>query len=413
MHDVAIIGFGYSGNLVLFNLVNKAEKPIKILVADKSDNFAKGAAYATIRSEHLLNVRAKNMGALKDDVLHFYKWLVASGYSYDENDFVPRKIYGEYLSYIHSETLKIAKEKNIEIEIIKATASKIEQGDSHKINFDKGEVADCKQLVLATGNQIKDNPWRYDFESLVNDKSGKPVVIIGTGLTAVDTILSIFASGFVGQVICISRKGLFPLPHTAKGVDVKFDISPYVNSILNARPSQIVKILRKLIAENNADSWQSVLDSIRPYHQQIWKVFSQFDQKRILGKYFTLWNIHRHRMAPEIDAKIKSYIASGRLKIVQQNYDESEKLDAIKIFDCRGLSLKILDNIFNSITGIKTSTNGYGITCDENYIINSDKNTPIYALGSCFAGHLFETIAVPELRMQADKIAQNIVINIK
>jgi uncharacterized NAD(P)/FAD-binding protein YdhS len=409
MHDVAIIGFGYSGNLVLFNLVNKAEKPIKILVADKSENFAKGPAYATMRSEHLLNVRAKNMGALKDDVLHFYKWLVASGYNYDENDFVPRKIYGEYLSYIHSEALKIAKEKNIKIEIIKATASKIEQGDFHKIYFDNGEVAECKQLVLATGNQIKDNPWKYDFERLADDRSGKPVVIIGTGLTAVDTILSIFASGYEGQVMCISRKGLFPLPHATKGADVKFDILPYINSILNAHTSQIVKILRKLISENNAYPWQSVLDSIRPYHQQIWKGFSQFDQKRILGKYFTLWNIHRHRMAPEIDAKIKSYIASGRLKIVQQNYNESEKLDAIKIFDCRGLSLKILDNIFKDVGGVQFAPNGFGLICNDDYIINADKNAPIYALGSCFAGHLFETIAVPELRGQADKISSSIV----
>lgn len=411
MHDIAIIGFGYSGNLVLANIVNKSQKPLKILVADKSENFAKGAAYSTTRSEHLLNVRAKNMSALNDDANHFYKWLVASGYNYDENDFVPRKIYGNYLSFIHTETLKIAKEKNIEIEIIKATASKIEQGDSHKVYFDNGKAVECKQLVLATGNQIKDNPWQYNFESLANDKSGKPVVIIGTGLTAVDTILSIFASGYVGQVMCISRKGLFPLPHTAKGADIKFDIAPYIKSILNARPSQIVKILRNLIAENNDYPWQSVLDSIRPHHQQIWKGFSVFDQKRILGKYFTLWNIHRHRMAPEIDAKIKEYISSGKLRIIQKNYNESKKFEALKIFDCRGLSLKILDNIFKHVDGLQIAPNGFGLVCNENYIINFNKNLPIYALGSCFAGHLFETIAIPELRQQADKIAENIILN--
>ena len=409
MFDTAIIGLGFSGNLVLFNLVIKLNKPAKILISDPSDMAFKGIAYSTMREEHLLNVRAKNMGALKDNVGHFYTWLQKRGYDYDQDDFVPRMIYGRYLEDIKKEAFLIAEKKNIQIEFVKSKALKTEKkNNSYIISFENGDKYQAKTVVLATGNQVRENPWQFDFSKFKNVNRAQPIVVVGSGLTAVDTIISIFRSGYRGDVHCISRKNLFPMPHVDKESDQKINISGSIDLLLKMRPSQIFHMLKNIIRGQKNLPWQSVFDSLRPYHQKIWKNLTVEQQKLVLGKYFTLWGVHRHRMARRIDVEIKYYMNDERLKLIKGDYSEKDKIDAFHVFDCRGLSLKILDDIFSTVEGLQYAPNGYGITCDDNYIINGNSSAPICAIGSCFAGYLFETIAVPELRVQADVIADSI-----
>lgn len=431
--DITIIGAGFSGNLVLANLIRKLNSPKKIIIADDSKFPFRGLAYSTPRPEHLLNVRSSNMGAFADDAQNFYKWLSKGKYKqYSARDFVPRMIYGEYLQVINDEMSALAKQKGIDIKFIRSKAISVEADDDISIiKFEAGQEVETKMLVLATGNQVGDRsnkkqsqPWYFNFDSLKKAKTSKPLVIIGTGLTAVDTILSIFRSGYNGEVLCISRKGLFPRPHTSVEVhetEKKFDLTPHLKQIDTSRPSKIFHILKKLVDSEKGYTWQAIIDSMRPHTQQLWQGFSMHDQKRILHKYVPYWNIYRHRMAPEIDSEISSYVSNGRLKIIKGDChgykdnnvkfsidDVEQSVNAAHIFDCRGLALDVLSGAFKGVEGKKLSANGYGLIGDANYMISGQGVPPVYAIGSCFAGHLFETVAVPELRVQAEKIASSI-----
>jgi uncharacterized NAD(P)/FAD-binding protein YdhS len=428
--DIIIIGAGFSGGLILANLIQKLNKPTKIIIADDSKYSFKGTAYSTNKMEHLLNVRAKGMGAFKDDITHFHDWLTKRGYKYNEDDFVPRKIYGEYLEFIKQISFEEAGAKDIEIKFIESSAVKAEtKNNKNIIHFENGSVASAKFLVLATGNQIGQNkgaaqarPWQFDYSVLDGDGTNKPIVIIGTGLTAVDTILSIARSNFPGKIFCISRNALFPKSHTKPGEDKKFDMSPYANKLIGSSPSKIFRQLIEISEKEKNYLWQSIMDSLRPYTQSIWKGFSTSQQKLVLGKYLTVWNIHRHRMAPEIHDEIFSHINSGKLKLIAaecKGYENNivtykdrageHKIEALYIFDCRGPSYRKLPDIFNSlISEVTPSDNGYGVKCDENFFINKNKATPIFAIGNPLVGELFETTAVPELRVEADSIAKTI-----
>jgi uncharacterized NAD(P)/FAD-binding protein YdhS len=52
---VAVIGGGFSGTLLSLHL---AQRGADVLLIDAADRLARGVAYATRRSDHLLNVRA-------------------------------------------------------------------------------------------------------------------------------------------------------------------------------------------------------------------------------------------------------------------------------------------------------------------------------------------------------------------
>ena len=103
MRRIAIIGFGFSGLMVVANLVREATAPLAIyIIDDASEGF--GVAYGTSNTDHLLNVRASNMSAYADAPVHLVEWLAgdegivaAKGLglhgSYGAEDFVPRALY--------------------------------------------------------------------------------------------------------------------------------------------------------------------------------------------------------------------------------------------------------------------------------------------------------------------------------
>ncbi|GAA3247635.1 hypothetical protein GCM10020258_48940 [Sphingomonas yabuuchiae] len=78
IEHVAIIGGGFAGTLLAINLVRHGG-PRATLIERRANQLARGVAYSAAHAEHLLNVRAGNMSALRDDPDHFVRWLVARG----------------------------------------------------------------------------------------------------------------------------------------------------------------------------------------------------------------------------------------------------------------------------------------------------------------------------------------------
>src|SRR5258708_7721370 len=104
--QIGIVGAGFSGAMLAVHLIEMSSGPIKILLFDKNASFAKGPAYATPNSKHLLNVRVANMSAYDDDPNHFVRWLEHDRQSQDDrlegvlesaSPFVSRGTYGRYL----------------------------------------------------------------------------------------------------------------------------------------------------------------------------------------------------------------------------------------------------------------------------------------------------------------------------
>ena len=72
--------------------------------------------------------------------------------------------------------------------------------------------------------------------------------------------------------------------------------------------------LRRFAAEG-AD-WRSAVDALRPHTQRLWSAMSLEQRRRFLRHARVYWDVHRHRMAPEIEAAFGALVDSGQLEIV-------------------------------------------------------------------------------------------------
>lgn len=137
MKKFTIIGGGATGTLLAVNLIkNAAHKSIEINLVDKRDKLGRGAAYSAAQDFHLLNVPANKMGAFPDEIEHFHRWLAAKNFDFFPNDFVPRRLYGEYLRELLPETID-RKSTNVAVNILDDEAFDvlIDDDKAQVINF--------------------------------------------------------------------------------------------------------------------------------------------------------------------------------------------------------------------------------------------------------------------------------------
>lgn len=438
--DIAIVGGGFSGTLVAANIIRTAQKPLSLaLVSDEPENVF-GPAYSTPRAEHLLNVQAANMGAFADDPAHFLNWLTQNGHDAHAGDFMPRMVYGRYLADIWAQTKQLAARKGITLSRITARVQDVDEApNGYALSLSNADALSARTLVLATGNTLKHNdgdkdaasvvvrrPWHFDFSHL--SPAHKNIAVIGSGLTAADTLISLLDAGWPmtddARITVYSKSGLLPRAHL-KNYDSK-NLFPYrLEDFLDARPSCILRRLRQDIREKGV-SWHYAIDGLRPLTQALWAQLSPQDKNRLRKKYFTLWNVHRHRYAPDIGRRIDAAIAQGRICFVRArvagvspassggvtlSFAQLPPAQADIAFECMGVEYRILDMpLYKNMAtkGLVTVLPPAGIAVDENFVTHGAGRQAIYALGTPLIGQLFETTAVPELRVQAQAVARRI-----
>lgn len=409
--DIAIIGGGFSALAVLANL-SRANTSAKICVIADTGFESFGPAYSTIHQEHLLNVRASHMGLYADDAGGFAKWAGCGA-----DDYMPRMTYAKYLRHILSTLPPVT--------IIKSTAHDIDRVDGALVITTDTEKIAAQACVIAAGNKILidgtqknlvENAWLFDYATLKN--STADVAIIGTGLTALDTVLSLENCGFKGKISCFSGNSHLPLVHPARydATQVpKIDAARFKGLSL----PKLLQSLRELAASVD---WQYAVDSLRPHTVSIWQTMTTKDQLRVIKKYLWLWNMHRHRFAPHLAAMIDRLKSEGRLTLnkgrVNKAIDSANgitldvrghgSLEFLLAFKCVGPSYKITDQpLMQKLIAknmVSAHANGYGLSVAADY--SAAEN--VFVLGPPLFGHYLETVAVPDLRHQAAAVAQSV-----
>ena len=446
---IAILGFGFSGLMAAANLVRAANAPLTLYII-APEHSGRGVAYSTSHTGHLLNVRAANMGAWADAVEDFTRWIESEEGKYQcaargiaqrpgKGDFAPRVLYGDYLESIWRSAQNEARDKSIAVKLVPATATRVTSGEALAVMTDRGDAIEVDRVILATGNAVKpiftqltpevvvQNPWQLN-EAMVRALLG-PVALIGLGLTAVDTILSLRAYGYQGMIYAISRNGLFPRAHEE-------GLKPYTldkEALFACRSaSTLMHFIRKAIDKHPGD-WREVIDSFRPYTQVVWQKLPADAQARLLQRAFTLWNVHRHRMAEPIAARIDTEIAAGTLRViaaknmhaamegsvpvltVRTRDGHEEILKPSRIINCTGIELNLVKSTQGLLPQLlrdglaEAHATGAGFAADKNYALWGVAYPNLFAVGTPMTGQFLESTAVPELRVQAAAIAKKIV----
>jgi uncharacterized NAD(P)/FAD-binding protein YdhS len=429
---IAIVGAGFSGTLLAVNLLRLGQRIA--LIEREPSKLAKGQAFATRRPEHLLNVRAANMSAFPDDPRHFVRWM---GYSTADqtNRFVPRLAYGQYLLEQLVDALAAAPGLGT---VVSAEVTGATVGDKSVILRTSGEEIACSQAVLAQGNfppapvpglehvptecMIAD-PWD---QAALRDAAGLDrVVLIGTGLTAIDAILSLEDQGFSGQIIAISRRGLTPRRHADDGPQVTPQAMP------QTRGSRLLADIRRRGGEVG---WRTAIDELRPHTQHLWRVHSVPEQARFLRHARAYWDVHRHRLAPAAADRIAALEQSGALTVMAGRIVAAEASDgrvsltirrrgeavtdtflADRIVNCTGPRSDLLSGAAGLLGDliasghVRPDPHRVGIDVDHLGRVRDRRGRPsdrLFAVGPITKSEAWEIVAVPDIRRQVWDLAR-------
>lgn len=447
---IAIIGAGFSGSILVVQLLRRIGTDLHIDLIGKR-GFVRGLAYSTTSERHLLNVPAGKMSAFPAEPDSFLDWLrthaSTSGVSkIKPTSFVPRIVYGRYLEDLLAQASRANPER---IVTHRETAIAVKAaGDGLRIRFANGKNLDADTVVLAPGNfppadpPVADpafykssfyrrDPWAAD--ALDQIEPTVPVLLIGAALTTVDIAISLIERGHTGVIHAISRHGLQPRRHleaSAAPAMVPFE--------LDALPAPARAMLRAVRARIEFESsrgvpWQSVIDALRPITQDLWLRASSPERARFIRHLRPWWDVHRHRVAPEIGARIDTAQASGQLvfhagRIEGYRIDGSmvhveyrsragagfKSLRVARVINCSGPSSdyrRIDDPLIQSMleSGIvRTDPSRLGLeVASDLRLVGFDgvANPRLFALGSITKGSYWEIVAVPDLRAQCEALA--------
>lgn len=413
---VAVVGAGFSGTMLAVHLLRQG---LKVTLIDRSGRYGEGLAYSTCEAVHLLNVPAANMSAFPDDPRHFARWLEDRGEG-NGATFAPRRTYRTYVAEIFQAEGSAAN-------CVHGAAVAIVNG---KLRLASGSSIECDAVVIAAGNlepapvrrvaeavPLVDDPWSTEGRAALSKfaRQDGDILLVGTGLTMVDTVLSLESQGFGGRVVAISRRGLLPRAHImSASIDIELPAS-----------LRLADLVRWTRSHTGTADWTAVIDALRPITAQIWKSWSGRERSRFLRHLRPWWDVHRHRIAPQIWTQLDALRNSGRLtiragrivggdgssvRIRLRGETRAETMRAAGIVNCtgpRGDIRAAADPLFDSLLAnamARTDDFGLGLEVDDRCRV-SDR---LYAVGPMTRGTFWEVVAVPDIREQVQRLAATI-----
>lgn len=447
--DIAIIGGGAGGVLTAIHALHAAAAPARIVLIEPDATLARGVAYATPYAEHLLNVPARRMSAFDGAPEDFLDFVVdttpAGGPDRDAlgHQYVERRRYGDYL---RDRLRRAIAASPATLAVVQDRVAAMDLDDrSAALMLETHGPLHASGVVLAVGNTPKPLPARgapqlppgrslaaWDFTAVKQIPADSEICIVGSGLSMVDTVLSLVDNGHRGRIHVLSRHALLPLAHTAHAV-AGFDPEPLLAMGLRQR----MRFLRDAARDAAAAGlpWQAVMERIRPQGQALWQSMPVSDQRRFLRHVVRPWDVHRHRIAPQVHAQLQALLDRGQLRLHRGRLDtvvmhgdlvrvtarlrdgRAEQFDVGHVVNATGVELRaqtMRNPLLHDLLGkglAQPGPHGIGLkAARDGRLVDAEGATHAraFVIGSLRIGCVWESIAVPELRGQAETAAREL-----
>lgn len=336
--DVLIVGGGLSGTLLAVQLLRLPGQR-RIVIVESRSELGRGEAYSATELGHTLNGNSARMSVDPDDADDLTRWLtafIAAG-GWPESDqqhvpvaelFPPRGIFGLYVQQRLAEARAVGEHFGSTVEHVRGEVTDLQMQDPGVRVTLAGhtEPLTARFGVLATGmfaaartpqrdsnalNGAAVDPWDVNAMRQL-DPRGR-VLIIGSGLTMVDAVVSLEQAGHRGPVDVFSRHGL--LPHVRRQPPTWPDFLGANHDIRSTR--QLVRALReqcRQAAERGID-WQAPLDTVRVHIPRLWSQATDLQRRQFVRHVRPWWESHHHRSPPTSAQLLDRLIAEGRLHV--------------------------------------------------------------------------------------------------
>jgi uncharacterized NAD(P)/FAD-binding protein YdhS len=450
---IAIVGAGFSGTLLALHLMRQCAPHVRIVLAERNQQFGRGAAYASGNSSHLLNVPASRMSAFQsrpDDFLDWLRTLPAEerrGVEPQPGAFVPRSLFGRYVQDLLTSEMKSAVHCG-RLDLMRGDVTDIDAPSGGlMLTLTDGAALPVDRAVLAIGNfppspppvadpgfydteTYRPDPWAPDLLDGLDREAS--VLLIGTGLTMIDTVVSLLDRGHEGRIFALSRRGLLPHNHLTGASSTSLPESEQL-------PTQVTALMRFLRARSETASaaggcWQAVIDELRPLTTDIWQTMTIADRRRFLRHLRPWWDTHRHRVSGPVAARMAAARANGQLTIIAgriRGYAKGERglvevaylprfkealdrLAVARVINCAGPEsdfARIRDPLVRRLLDkglVRPDPLGLGLDVTRNCaLLDRDGaiSRRLFAIGPVTKGMFWEMTAVPDIRQQAEFVA--------
>lgn len=453
---IAIIGAGFSGALTAVNLLrHSGGRALRVVLLNRSGRMARGVAYGTASAGHLLNVPAGNMSALDDDPDDFLRYCRWADPAVTPASFVRRAQYGAYLEAL-LEAAQFGAPAGATIERWVGEAVDLEPPARSRpgaVYVADGRRIDADHVVLAFGHFSPADPpalpprlresARYVRDPWVPgalDGMGgdEPVLLIGSGLTAVDVVLALAARGHRGAVTMVSRRGLLPAAHREQRGVYPAEAARGLAVEMGGTARGGLRALRRAMTRHEAagGDWRDVMAALRPHLPALWQGLPLHERQRFLRRLQPWWDAARHRCAPASHARFESLREAGRVRLrpgrllaIQERPGllevhlrprgtaAVEQLAVAHVVNCTGPTSDLAQGGGPLVARLlargwlQADALGLGVAVDtEGAVVGRDGAASgwLHYIGPLLRARDWEATAVPELRVHARRLAERL-----
>ena len=326
---IAVIGGGASGTLTAIHLLRLAaagRPPVRIALIDAGGRHGLGQAYSTTHPGHLLNAPASTMSAVAGDPGQLLRWATANRVAHD--GFLRRSDYGRYLRDALAEATRRGGPDSTVTPVTAQVVRISERAPRHPLRLHlaaDGHI-DADIAVLAVGGPaaaapcpVPDSP-RYIADpwapgALRRAGDGTPVIVLGTGLTAMDVAIAVTDANPRTVVHAVSRHALLPRAHRRCAEPGRPTWLPALAS--PGGPVRLGELMWQVRAamSDRPEAWEEIMDALRPHVPRLWQRLPVADRRVFLRHVARYWEVHRHRMPPETARRVSALLGTGRLSV--------------------------------------------------------------------------------------------------
>ena len=445
---ITVVGGGFAGTALVLQLRQQPALAGAIIhLIEPREAPGPGLAYSARRPEYLLNVRPGGLSLYPPAPGHFTEWLACQPESAaGMPEFASRAAYGRYLREELTPALATADQDGIRWHQTTAIAAPLLPNGHRAVQLADGHRFESDTVVLALGNFPPPPPCGPDHRYLHHPGyhpdpwatgnirrigPDEEVLLIGSGLTAVDVLLALRHDGHRAPIAVVARHGRWPSAH---GPAVPAYPNFYPELAAETTVTGVMAVFKRHLRAAAAQDidWRPVLDSLRPDLGRIWAAWPLVEQRRFLRHLAGQWAVARHRSPPQNAQAMADLTAAGLVRLhigtVREILPDGHRLrvrvrppgepngwrTADHVISCAGPLLdyaRIADPLVQGLRaaghltpdplqlGLLTDAHGALLAADGTVVPG------LFTLGPSRRPTYFESTAVPELRQQAAALA--------
>jgi uncharacterized NAD(P)/FAD-binding protein YdhS len=332
--------------------------------------------------------------------------------------FLPRRVYGRYLSGL---LRRIDVRPGSRVTRLRGEVVSLEEGPvGYVASLASGGRVVADVVVLALGNPpppelaaYRDlgtayaaDPWSTGLTDRVGP--GSRVLLVGSGLTAVDVAAQLVTAHHDVELVAVSRHGMLPRRHrsTAPEAAGPFPVAGDLATVL----AEVRR--RGAHLDREGGDWRSLVESVKAVANDLWAAWPTADRERFVRHVARHWEVARHRMAPRVADTVEGLLLDGRLRVTTPDAVEGAPFDLV--VGCTGPAPAwtpgwnpLVDDLAaRGLLRPDPLRLGLDVTPDGR-LVGRDGHPArgIHVLGAARRGAGWEVAAVPDLRRQAAALA--------